>query len=212
MLAKGMSINGMIIASPVPARRVQVWHRGAAALNAPSCQPPKGGEGSREGSQFVWRCERYVIDEFFIFLGPQSVSVQSLEHFGDALRRLGRCPAAAPSYISPCCLGEQRREVWRGRGARFQCCQVVQVSDDRRIVLVGTTVTDADPPGEGTQLVRRGLHRIDAGEGRHFGCVALRLCDQRADRSFDRRQGGALERHFDSQVWPQTRCWSEFAR
>jgi len=38
------------------------------------------------------------------------------------------------------------------------------------------------------------------------------LCDQRADRSFDRSQGGRLERHFDAQVRPEAARGSELAR
>jgi hypothetical protein len=96
--------------------------------------------------------ERDAAHEFVVFLGPQIVLAQAFEHRREALARIGGRVAAAASGVGPRGVEQQRFEGRRVGDPAFERGEIVQIADDRRIVLGGAELARADPPRERAQL------------------------------------------------------------
>ncbi len=103
---------------------------------------------------------------FGIFQSPECFTPEALGHHGKAVAGFDRRFAAATVGIVCGSQQNESRKLIRGRDARLQRCQIVQMPNDGRIIAFGAALANADPPGERAQLVRRGLDRIDAKKGR----------------------------------------------
>lgn len=77
-------------------------------------------------------------------------------------------------------------------------------SPSTRIIFGRSAITCANAPGKGAQLVGRRLNGVDARKRRYLGLLCLGAGNERADRTFDRRQCGRIEGHLDLQVRPKS--------
>ena len=92
------------------------------------------------------------------------------------------------------------REGWRRGDVGPERCQVVQMPDDGRIVVLFCVLPGAHTPGKSAQLISCCLDGIDAGESGHLGWLPPQLGDQRADRAVDRGEHWSLHGHFHTEV------------
>lgn len=110
---------------------------------------------------------------------------------------------SSPADIGCDCGEHETAKVWCRRHGRFEGREVMQVANDRRVVLGSSALAHANPRCKRTQLIGSGFHDIDARELRYFWRFLLRRCNQRPDRLPDRCHGRRAERHLDPDMRPQ---------
>ena len=98
-----------------------------------------------------------------------------------ALQAFGGCqdPERFRRVAPPCILGrgtqEQRREIEVADDRRFKGREIMQMPDQRWIVVQGVPLPSEDPPGQRAQLIGRRFNRRDAGDRWDFRC-SRRAC------------------------------------
>lgn len=147
----------------------------------PSC----GREGLGEGNPFLRPRKGNLQDVGFVFGRPQLVALQELQHRGEAFVQVLRDGLPSPAGVGDGRLLGQGRKAVSLRNVILERRQVVQMPDNRRIIVLSAALSCTDAPRERAQFIGGCFERVHAWDACHFRRLPLCRCNQGLDRPCD---------------------------